>query len=110
MDWQKDLKRELSVNKRIENKTEEEILNEWLTLAKKYKSGDIVKGKVFIRAPFGVFLDINESFPALLEIIAMEELDYQMYLQNKCFKLGEEVEARFAGMLDKPGQIRLSQK
>ena len=87
-----------------------EKLQEWNRIKEKYKRSDKVHGIIIHKAPFGLFIDIKEKFPALLEIIQMRDLDYEKYKKDQIHRIGEEISAYFSFMPEKPDKILLSQK
>ena len=107
-DWMYDTKISHDLEQRSFNKSENEISECWDRLIEKYKIGDKIKGVIFIKAPFGMFVDIGEIKPALLETIHIKDLDYEGYLNNKCYLLGNEIVAKLIHIEKESRQIRLS--
>ena len=86
------------VNNRTANLSNNEKTDLWNSLKGKYQRGDRLEGIIFIKAPFGVFLDIGEAFPALLRIVDMKNLDYNAYRADSCYQLNEKVQLEFIYM------------
>ncbi|HAA14411.1 MAG TPA: hypothetical protein DCE41_23110 [Cytophagales bacterium] len=83
---------------------------EWEKFKNKYPLDTTVTGKIVHKAPFGVFLDIGEQFLALLEIIAIKDLDYRLYTEDKIFKIEEEVSGYVVGFRQENQQLAIAQK
>lgn len=82
----------------------------WKNFKNRYKVGQTVSGKIVHKAPFGVFIDIGEDFPCLLEIIEIENLNYDQYTSEKIFRLGEKVEGKVGDFTEENKQMRITQK
>ena len=85
-------------------------MKSWEDFKNKYSIGSKVTGKIVHKAPFGVFLDIGEPFHALLEIIVMKNLDYDLYKSDQQFKVGEVVEGEVTDFTESNKQMRIRQK
>jgi len=66
VDWRTDVRR------RIPDWSTDEALKRWPTVKKQLHIGQGISGEVIARAPFGVWLDIGVTFPALLIVPNME--------------------------------------
>lgn len=82
----------------------------WIQFKAKYSIGQKVSGKIAYKAQFGVFLDIGEEFLCLLEIISINDLNYELYESGKVYKVGELVEGTVVGFTDNNRQMRITQK
>lgn len=82
----------------------------WDILKSKYSIGDKVTGIVIAKAHFGAWNDIGVSFPALLEIINIENLEPADYQNDMWCTVDSEVEAVICGFNEENFQIHLTQK
>ena len=99
-------------NVKLENHLSKFDLNEtkWENIKKNLKIGEIITGTVICRAHFGAWIDVNQEFPALLEIIFIKELTPSNYKAGKWMEEGTDVEAYITGFRDGNRQIYLSQE
>jgi hypothetical protein len=69
----------------------------WEAAGARYPIGSSVQGIVVARYPFGVFVDIDAGFPALLEIVRMAGLTLERYRADDWCPVGSAVEAFVGG-------------
>ncbi len=81
----------------------------WEELLEKYSIGDKVEGIIDAKPTFGAFVDIGDKFPAQLEIIDIINLDYDDYLSNKVYNIGDKVAGYIIGFSKHNYQIRISE-
>lgn len=84
--------------------------NDWNQFQQNYPIGKEVEGAIIKKMPFGVFIDIGEQFLVLLELPAMQDLDYEKYQAEQQFKTGERVKGRVTDFTDHNIQMRIAQK
>ena len=82
----------------------------WINFKNKFSIGQSVSGKIIHKAPYGVFLDIGEDFLCLLEIIEINDLNYELYTADQIFKAGEIVEGKVGDFTDSNKQMRITQR
>ncbi|WP_375562521.1 hypothetical protein ACE193_08240 [Bernardetia sp. OM2101] len=101
--WKIDEKLAKKVYARIENYTDEEKQILWDKIKNELQEYDSFTGTIFVKAPFGVFLDIGKEFPALLRVVAMKNLNgrnYPNYMNDEICNLGAKIKVYFVGMSD----------
>ncbi|WP_338814255.1 hypothetical protein V9L05_02495 [Bernardetia sp. Wsw4-3y2] len=106
--WKIDEELAKEVYARVENYTKEEKQILWDKIKNELQEYDSFIGTIFIKAPFGVFLDIGKEFPALLRLPAIKNIcfgKYSDYMDDKIYNLGEKLEVYFVGMNDEPDKI-----
>lgn len=99
-----------NVERRLSDKNDQEKLKLWMQLKDRFNTGDSLRGVIYYKAHYGVWLDVDLEFPALLRIPDMIDLDYQKYLGNDCYVLGEEVTLSYIGMNEVPDKILVSER
>jgi len=102
-DWKIDEKVAKEVHSRVENYTNEEKQILWDKIKSELKEYDFFTGIIFIKAPFGVFLDIGKEFRVLLRLPGMKNIPfgkYSDYMNDEIYNLGEELKVYFVGMGD----------
>ena len=82
----------------------------WNKFQQDYPVGKQVRGIIVRKMPFGVFVDINEPFMALLEIIEMKELEYKRYTKDLQFNVGEVIHGYVLDCAIHNQQLRITQK
>lgn len=82
----------------------------WERLISTLNPGDEVTGVVVARAHFGIWVDIGEGFPALLESIVIDGMDGEMYQKDEYCPVGSSIKAKISGFADRTRQIYLHQK
>ena len=87
-----------------------EDMKSWEEVKKQYNLGSKLTGEIIHKAPFGVFLDFGESFHARLEIIEMDNLNYDAYQADQQYKVGEVIEGIVADYMENNQQIRITKK
>lgn len=110
--WKIDEKLGKEVYGRVENYSDEEKQILWNKIKNELQEYESFTGTIFVKAPFGVFLDIGKEFPALLELPGMKNLvigKYSDYTNDKIYNLGEKLEVYFIGMHDKPDKIYVTE-
>jgi ribosomal protein S1 len=80
-----------------------EKLEVWEVTKSLLSKDENIKGEVIFIAPYGVWLDINMNFPALIETIVLSE-DLNEYV------VGTFIDAKVSGIRDAKRQIYLHQK
>ncbi len=111
-EWKIDKKLGDEVYGRVENYSDEEKQILWDKRRNELQEYGVFTGTIFIKAPFGVFLDIEKEFPALLEIPSMKNVtfkNYSDYTNDEIYNLGEKLEVYFIGMHDKPDKIYVTE-
>jgi hypothetical protein len=106
--WKIDKKLAKEVHARVENYTDEEKQILWDKIKSESTEYDFFIGTIFIKAPFGVFLDIGKEFPALLETPSMKNVtfeNYSDYTNDKIYNLREKLEVYFLGIHGKPDKL-----
>jgi ribosomal protein S1 len=84
--------------------------DEWDELAVEFKPGTKVTGQVVHKAPFGDFIEIGASEPALLEITSMPAPTPELYKLGEYNPLGSTVTAWVLGIFSRrTKQLRLTQ-
>jgi ribosomal protein S1 len=84
--------------------------DEWDRIATDFKLGTEVTGQVVHKAPFGDFIEIGASEPALLEITSMPTLTPELYKLGEYNPLDSTVKAWVVGIIDRSTkQLRLTQ-
>lgn len=88
-----------------------EVLNlgKWISLKNKYKIGELVKWTIEGKTTFGCFINIGEEFPGLLQIVSIKDLNYDKFLKNKIYNVGEKIKCYVLGFRDYNFQIELSE-
>ena len=81
----------------------------WDSVRAKLSIGDQTNGTVISKAPFGAWIDIDEGFPGLLEIISIKGLTPENYQSDDWCPIGSDVTATIAGFRDNSFQINLAQ-
>lgn len=79
-------------NQRISLGLKQAQQDPWTTVADKYKSGQIVKGKVSKLASYGAFVELEEGIDGLVHISQISENHVEK--TRDALKVGDEVEAR----------------
>lgn len=97
------------VEQRTKDKSTNEKLALWLKIKGQLQVGDHLQGIIYYRAPYGVWLDVDLDYPALLRLPDMTTLDYQRYLNNDCYELGEKLPLSYVGMNENPDKILVSE-
>lgn len=85
-----------------------EALTRWPQARAKLQVGQLVRGDVIARAPFGVWVDIGIGHPALLLVPEMAGVRERRIVFDDYPAIGEAIEARVVGMGD-GAEIALSQ-
>ncbi|MEM6260433.1 MAG: hypothetical protein AAGI37_19335 [Planctomycetota bacterium] len=83
-------------------------LRRWPEVLRELSVGQAITGKVVARAPFGVWLDIGVSFPALLLVPNMKDAKSRRISFDEYPVLGGQVSGRIVS-LGKTGEIGLAQ-
>ncbi len=83
--------------------------SEWDSLRTKYSKGDHIDGIVIARSQFGLWIDIGEKFPALIETIHIVGMNADVYKDDDYFPVGSTIQTMFRGFYDVGHQIRLEQ-
>jgi hypothetical protein len=84
--------------------------DEWDRIATEFKPGTEVTGQVVHKAPFGDFIEIGASEPALLEIVCMPALAYEQYIVGEYNPLGSTIKAWALGIPSRrTKQLRITQ-
>jgi ribosomal protein S1 len=107
-EWKIDKELGKEVYGRVENYTDEEKQILWDKIKNELQEYEPFIGTIFVKAPFGVFLDIGKEFPALLRLPAIKNIrfgKYSDYMDDKIYNLGEKLEVYFVGMNDKPDKL-----
>ena len=78
--------------------------NPWQDVEKKYKKGDMVKGKVIKINPFGVFIQISSKIQGLSHVSEFNSQDEM----EKVLKIGEKYDFQILSI--KPSEHRISLK
>ena len=94
-----------SIEKRTENRSQDEKLAIWNSLKSQFSEGDKLVGQIFVKAPYGVHLDVGLAFPALLEIIQMPGLVYDEYVKDKVYCLGDKICVTFVCLNETSNEI-----
>lgn len=105
MEYQIDSEGARRAHEPTSDKNEQEKQGMWNALRSELKVGTSLTGKIFYKAPYGVHLDVGLSFPALLRIVHMIDLNYDEYLNDCTYKLGQEIELTYIWMGDRPDKI-----
>lgn len=105
MEYQIDSEGARSAHEPTLGKDEREKQIMWDVLKSELKPGTLLTGKIFYKAPYGVHLDVGLSFPAILRIVHMIDLNYDEYLNDCTYKLGQEIELTYVWMGDSPDKI-----
>ena len=79
-------------NKRISLGLKQLTPNPWDDIVKKYKQGQIVKGKAKSIVEFGMFVDLGEKVDALIDMSDFSWVKKNVDLSRE-FKTGQEIEA-----------------
>ncbi len=102
--WKIDEKLAKEVYARVENYTDKEKQILWDKIKNELQEYDSFTGTIFVKAPFGVFLDIGKEFPALLRITDIKNMNsktyHNDYMNDKIYNLREKLEVYFLGMSD----------
>ncbi len=101
--WQDDLRR------RFPQWLSQEALVEWPAVRATLTPEQAISGTVIARAPFGVWLDIGVSFPAILLVPRMKDADTHRIVFDDYPKMGERVEGWIC-VLGPRGEIGVTQK
>src|SRR3954463_11645759 len=83
-------------------------LTRWSRVRERLRVGQHVRGTVIARAPFGVWLDIDAGYPALLLVPEMRGARERRITFEDYPAIGEVVEARIVALGDR-GEIGLTQ-
>jgi predicted RNA-binding protein with RPS1 domain len=83
-------------------------LARWPAIRSRLFIGQVVRGEVIARAPFGVWVDIAAGHPALLLVPEMAGARERRIVFEHYPPLGSTVEARIVALGDR-GEIALSQ-
>ena len=95
-------KRKLSFRMKLDEK------NPWEEYVKKYKKGDIIKGKVGTIADYGIFININENLDGMVHISDIEwEWDNK---STSKFKTGDDIKSVIIDVNKKKQRISLGIK
>ncbi|HQU42626.1 MAG TPA: hypothetical protein PK867_07425, partial [Pirellulales bacterium] len=81
----------------------------WPSVRSGLRVGETVSGTVIARAPFGVWLDIGASFPALLLVPNMSGARERRITMADYPSLGTQIEGRINALGDR-GEIGVSQQ
>ena len=82
----------------------------WDAVKNSHALGEVVRGVVKLRYPFGVFIDISVGFPALLLVVRFRNADERPYTNIDDYPIiGTEIEARICVWDGSSRQIGLSQ-
>ena len=80
--------------------------NPWNNIDKKYKVGDIVKGKVVRLVPFGAFIELENGIDGLVHISQIS--DKRIAKPGDALQLGQEIEAKVIELNGEAKKINLS--
>jgi small subunit ribosomal protein S1 len=80
----------------------------WETFFATHRPGDTVRGRVVRHAPFGVFVELEESIEGLCHVSEVEEAD-KNNIENR-FRLGEDMEFKIIKMSPTERKIGLSHR
>jgi ribosomal protein S1 len=82
----------------------------WEVAKSQFALGSKVQGIVVAQFPFGVFVDINAGFPALILVTRLRDADRQPYTRMERYPaIGSAVEARVCVWVFPQRQIGLTQ-
>lgn len=84
------------------------VLARWSAIRSCLSIGQLVRGEVIARAPFGVWVDVAAGHPALLLVPEMTGARERRIMFEDYPALGSTVEARVVSLGDR-GEIALSQ-
>lgn len=101
LDFDKDKKR-ISLGLRKEED------NPWFNVEDKYKTGDIVKGKVVRLVPFGAFVELEKGLDALVHISQISNV--RIAKPGDVLEIGQEVEAKIIEVNVESKKISMSIK
>lgn len=83
----------------------------WDALKQRLPVDSAVEGAVYAKANHGLWIDIRVGFPALLEIIYIEEeLTPEWYQSGEWFPVGSNVRSSVLGYRDDARQVYLYQR
>jgi small subunit ribosomal protein S1 len=80
----------------------------WETFFTNHRPGDSVRGRIVRHAPFGVFVELEESIEGLCHVSELDDAD-RTNIENT-FRLGEEMEFKIIKMSPSEHKIGLSHK
>jgi len=80
----------------------------WEQFFTNHRIGDTVRGRIVRHAPFGVFVELDESIEGLCHVSELEEAD-RANVENR-FRLGEEMEFKIIKLSPTERKIGLSHK
>jgi len=85
--------------------------HKWEQVKMTLKQGMEVRGKVIARVPFGIFLDIDVGFPALIRVIDLKNADEKPYTSMEMHPLsGSNATGIVVGFNERNRQIDLTQR
>jgi hypothetical protein len=103
MDWRDDIR------SRFPDWGTEEALPRWPEVRARLEVGQPVSGVVIARAPFGVWLDIDAGFPALLLVPYMEGAGERRITFEDYPAMGAPIRGRIRALGDR-GEIGVTQQ
>ena len=82
-----------------------------MKLTSRLPRGTPVSGKVISRYPFGVYVDIEIGFPALLEVMEFKSAESDRYRNHLDFpEVNSEITGRVVRLNDRTRQVILTQR
>jgi len=81
----------------------------WIEQTRDMERGDPVVGTVLARTSFGLWVDIELDFPALIESIHIVGMNAEKYAKDDFYPVGTKIEAMIRGPSIGGHQIRLEQ-
>ena len=98
-----------TVSERFGDYESSSLDREWQLIQGKYIRGDHIEGEVIAHCSFGVWVDVGEKFPALIETIHIVEMTAEKYRNDDYFPVGSNLQAMFRSFTTYGNQIRLEQ-
>lgn len=83
-------------------------MERWPDIKRNLRVGQTISGCVIARAPFGVWIDLDRSWPALLLLVNMENASNQPIGFDEYPQIGTQVQGRINALGDR-GEIGITQ-